>query len=233
MIKNVIQENKGQAVAEFGLSLLILLPLIFWILNFAELLNVRHKITEMTRFSAWEKAYGRTDHDIEERVKNTLNHSSLFSSSNNSVTIKRKIKSTQHDFYTLSLGHNNSPIGRRMIYSLGLNEDNHYIYTVECDEKLPFEHHVTLSGHYSIISDSWHLTDKSSNNKIDNKDLEYHVYRIFFWPLFNLEIKKFLDIFDKFQYNRWVQELVNLVGQKLDINPRGHPTLDHVPSPWP
>jgi hypothetical protein len=232
MLERMWRDRCGQAAAEFGLALLILLPLIYGMLRFGELLHEKHKTIECARFAAWEKAYGRRDADIDNRIRSIMREASLFSPhADVNVRIVPRHESTEDDLRTLSLGFSGPFIGDKMPKELDLKSNNHYVYTVSVRDRLTLGMNITLRSHCSLIANPWHLTDRNGRNGVDNLDLEDAVYGIYMWPVFNNEIETILNLSRRFQDNGFVRTLVWLTGQSLDIDPRGHPDLGAVPRP--
>lgn len=223
----LFSEDKGQAVAEFCIALLVLLPLVFWILRFTDFLNERTKGIEMSRYAVWEAAYGRESSDIRERVIEILKSSSFFTSRNSmTVEVNPKTESTRKDILSLSYG-----FGHTMPQDLDLKDQNYFTCSIHVKDNLIFGLPVSTTSRYGLISNPWHLTDRNQNGSLDDKDLELAVNGIYFWPVFNDQIRQVLDLSQRIQSNWAVQWLVSITGQSLDIDPRGHPKLDSVPMP--
>jgi hypothetical protein len=236
-------EEEGQALAEFGVALLVLVPLLFWILRFADLLTEKHRVIEMSRSAVWEMANGGEVSDVESRIRSTLSESSLFSSGSDiSVDVNIGIQSTEDDLKTLSRSY---PLyfigtGNPMATDFGLNFNNRYTCGITVRDRL-FGLPVSVSGRCGLIGDSWHLIDAGwfgGNGKIDNDDLEFAVYGVWLWPLNSPTLRALLDVNHAIQesdfmkvLSRWPFDMYSTFD--LDIEPRGHPKLEFVPRPSP
>ena len=239
-IRSVLKDD-GQALAEFGVALLVLVPLLFWILRFADLLTEKHRVIEMSRFAVWEMANGGEVSDVENRVRSALSEASLFSSGSDiSVSVNLGIQSTEDDLQTLNRSY---PVvfigsGNSMATDLRLNFNNRYTCGITVRNRL-IGLPVSVSGRCGLIGDSWHLIDAGwfgGNGKIDNDDLEFAVYGIWLWPLNDPTLRALLDVSHEIQesefmkwLSRWPFDMFSTFD--LDIEPRGYPKLEFVPRP--
>lgn len=223
----LLRDTQGQAVAEFGLSLLILLPLLLWMLRLGEIMHVKQTAIESARFAAWERAYGRDPADINSLVKKKIAGATIFTRDGAMrAHVETRSGSSKSHMRTLAAG-----IGRSMPKALGLRFDNFYRTRVQVSGRLLRGVSYTLTENYALVSDPWHLIDQDNNHRIESSDLEETVNRIYFYPVFSARVKQVLDFAGRLQ-NHWiVRTLVRWSGQELDIDPRGHAKLDEVPKP--
>lgn len=223
MIKKLFNHEAGQAVAEFGLALLILLPLTFWMLRLGSLLNLNHKITESARFAVWEKAYGRDEKTIMPMVEADIKNSVLFTDADqlqiSTAWNKESVK------FSAMLG---------MPARLGLKQDRYYVSQIKVQGDLLLGVNFSLNGRNAMLVDPWNLTDRDNDQQVDDDDLEDAVDKLFFWmPGIGGIITSKINVF------RTTTSTLNtifhfpalLLGGRCDIDPSGHPKLDAVPQP--
>ena len=230
-IRKIYQHEAGQAVAEFGLALLILLPLIFWMLRLGTLFNLKHKAIESARLAVWERAHGADEQAITELITRNIKSGALFTNpSNLEVGLSLTQKPSQHEIKSMA----DLPRG------LGLGADNYYVSEVTVQGDLLLGVKFSANGKYAMLADPWNLTDRDRNRRIDDDDLKDAVKGIFLWfpgigPATSGAIGTFLDTFEGFQEEirsfPLVGTILRAAGVDLDIDPRGHPRLDAVPKP--
>lgn len=231
MKRRYFADEAGQAVAEFCLALLVLLPLVFWMFRLGALMNLKHEALECARLAAWEKAYGRDEHAIEKMIKDDLQNSAMLIAPAQ-IKIKSGVStaSSRDDLVSLL----DVPDG------LKLNRDGYHLSEVRVQGKLLLGIDFELSDKSMLLADPWNLTDRNGNRRIDDEDLADAVDGIYFWmpgigKTTSGAIRTFLDSFESLQNTieglPLVGWLLRLSGHELDIDPRGHPRLDHVPQP--
>jgi hypothetical protein len=225
MLKRLIWESEGQAAAEFGLALLVLLPLVFWTLRFTDLMNERMEVIQAARYVVWERAYGRSESDIQAHAAGFLKEASIFSGGSH-VSLQVRVnppRSTRDDMWSLAL-----PVPE----ALGLQRNNYYTCSVTMRDQLFNGLNISSTARYGLIADPWHLTDRNRNGSIDNDDLEKAVYGIWGYPVLD-KLNGILDVSRKIQDSWIIQLLSHIPGIdfSLDIEPRGYPKLESVPMP--
>jgi hypothetical protein len=231
MLKKIYQHQTGQAVAEFGIALLVLLTLIFWMLRLGTLLNLRHKAVESARLVVWEKAYGRDENGITQLVESTIRNGALFSPpSDFEINARISRESSRNDYQALL----DVPDG------LGLKHDNFYVGDIRVTGDLLFGTDFSLRERFVMLADPWNLNDRNGDRRVDDDDLAHAVNGIYFWipgagPLTSGAIGSFLNGFSSLQRSirnlPLVGFLLRFAGIEIDIDPRGHPTLEAVPKP--
>jgi len=226
MFKKLWAHEYGQAAAEFGLALIVLMPLLFWILRFAELVNEKHKSIEAARYIVWESGYGRSRSDIRMRVNNMFSNASLFSPQGGlTVTPNAATRSTQGDFIFFSNSFLNVP------QALGLRFNNHQRANVIVTDELMFGIPVTIRSQAGLITNPWHLHDRNNNSRLDDGDLKDAVYDLHMYP-FTFLARRVFDVIGWLHNNRLMQWIAWFFGQAPpDVEPRGHTRLDDVPEP--
>lgn len=223
MVKKLYNHEAGQAVAEFGLALLILLPLTFWMLRLGSLLTLNHKVIESARLAVWEKAYGRDEKTIMPMVEADIKNSALFADADqlqiSTVWSKEAVNSSA------MLG---------MSERLGLKQDRYYVSQIKVKGDLLLGVNFSLTGRNAMLVDPWNLTDRDDDQQIDDDDLEEAVDKIFFWMpgiggMITSKISAFLTTTSTL--NTIFSFPAFLLGGTCDIDPSGHPKLDAVPQP--
>lgn len=228
MLRKLLNNNRGQAVAELGLALMILLPLIFWMLRLGDLLNMKHQMIEAARFAVWEKTHGRPDSEIKRMIETDIKSGTLFYGSALQVNTALGVESSKNDFTVFSVA--DAPA------ALGLRYDNYFLSRIEARGKTPFGFDYTVTENYAMLGDSWNLTDRDGDQKVTDKDLQASVKGLYFWAPWignysTAGLNTILDKLDDIQNNSIVKFLASWSGQQLDLDPRGHPRLDQVPPP--
>lgn len=230
-MKKFLKDESGQALVEFALVLFfILLPLVFWMLRFSELIEEKHKLIESVRFATWERAYGRRETDVKNQIKQIMRDASLYTRRSD-VTVKFNFTegSTHNSLKVPSLGFHLNEVTHNIPEVMELNQETHFSTEIIVEDKLPFNYNVELRDTYGLVSDSWNLTDYNMDNAIDNEDLREHVNKIIFWPGPSRTIKKILDFSNRLSKSYYVQKLVKWAGQELDVEPRGYQKLECIP----
>lgn len=231
MLKKIYENQAGQAVVEFAIALMVLLPLTFWMLRLGTLLNVRHKAIESARMVVWERAYGRSEAATKQLVESTVKNGSLFSRpSDIKLTTAMHRESSRSDYRVML----DVPDG------LGLKFDNYYVGDIRVNGNLPLGVNFSMRERFVMLADPWNLHDRNGNRKIDNDDLTRAVNGIFFWvpgvgSVTSGAINTFLNGAAKLQSTirnlPIVGFLLRFAGVEIDIDPRGHPKLEAVPRP--
>jgi hypothetical protein len=228
-----MMRDDGQALAEFGVALLVLVPLLFWILRFADMLTEKHRVIEMSRFAVWEMANGGDASDVEARVQSTLAEASMFSTrSDVSIDVDIGIQSTRTGVVALAVGINGEDTEDYPV-SDGLDLNYNNLYTCRIALRHPFLLGLptAVSDRSALVSDTWYLTDRTGNGEIKDEDLEKAVYGLYFWPDLSGAIATVLDVSHTIQ-DSWVCDAIEfLMNIDLDIEPWGHPKLENVPQP--
>lgn len=226
MLRKIYQHEAGQAVAEFGLALLILLPLVFWMLRLGTLLNLKHEALEFARLAVWEKAYGQNEKAIDELIRSEIKNAALFSNpASLQVSVIRRRESSRGEFRAMM----NIP------QRLDLTHDNYYISEVVISGDLLLGTKFSVNGKYAMLADSWNLTDRNHNRRVDDRDLQESLDGIYFWPVPSAVVKTVLRTSRQLQHTIRNLPLVGLLLQfidvEIDIEPGGHPRLNAVPTP--
>lgn len=231
MKRKYFDDETGQAVAEFCMALLVLLPLVFWTFRLGALLHLKHETIANGRFATWEKAYGRDEHAIDKMIQNDLqNNAMLIAPAQIKVKSGVSAASSRDDLVALL----DVPDG------LKLNRDGYQLSEVRVRGKLLLGIDFELSDKSILLADPWNLTDRNNNRRIDDEDLADAVDGIYFWvpgigKTTSGAIRAFWDSFEGLQRKirnlPLVGWLLRLSGHELDIDPRGHPRLDVVPQP--
>lgn len=228
MVRKLYKENAGAAAAEFAFSLLILVPLLLWTIRLGELLNVHHTSLEAARTAAWERAYGGREADIKTLVENTVKKGAIFSNQSNiNITTTFSRESSQDDYNIVSF----SGVPER----LGLLYQNYHKVRVVIEGQLPMGIDYSLQKSHILLTDPWNLTDQNNDRRITSEeDLEPVVYKLYFYDPISGGVASDLvnwglDFFDSIE--GFLGPILWLTGNELDIDPRGHPTLEHVPQP--
>lgn len=229
MLNKIRQLEEGQAVAELGLALLILLPITFWMLRLGSLLNLKHQTIQFARLAVWEKAYGRDENSIRQMIQKNIKAEALFSDAA-TITVKT-------DLTTGSSGGDYKAM-LDLADGMKLQRNGYYFAHIRVNGELPFGGDYSLDGKYAMLTDPWSLTDINKNRRIDDGDLQGRINRIYLWfPVVGRAtsgpIKEFLDTFESWQrkirnfpFVSWLLGLKN-----LDIAPRGKAKLNIVPPP--
>lgn len=231
MMRKYFDDETGQAVAEFCLALLVLLPLVFWMFRLGAMMNLKHEALECARLATWEKVYGREKHAIKKMITNDLQNSArLIAPQKLESQSGVRAASSRDDFASFV----DVPDG------LQLNREGYYHGSVRVQGDLLLGVKFELNGKYTMLADPWNLTDRNGNRRIDDEDLAEAVDGIYFWmpgigKTTSGAIRNFLDSFEGLQKSirnlPLIGWLLRLSGHELDIDPRGQPRLDIVPQP--
>lgn len=233
MSRKLFHHDAGQAAAEFGLALMVLLPLVLWMLRLGELLNMKHHILGAANLAVWESIHGRKETDIKKMVESELKAGILFSDrSRVKIETTLKVESSKSDFAIVS----KSGVPPTLLSDhTDACYENYYLSRIKVNGTLPLGFKYSLTEKYAVLGDPWNLADQNGDGQIADDDLAETVNEIYFWlpgvgPVISKSIKKVLDVSRDIQDNSFVRTLVRMAGQDLDIDPRGHPSLNQVPS---
>lgn len=222
-MKKLYGDSEGQAVAEFSLALLVLLPLVLWMFRFGDLLNLSHKAIEAARLTTWENAYGRSEVSTKELAFETVQSGALFSEPSN-LRIKVEVK-------------NESPqenLGAMLDFpkTLSLAQENYYTGEIEVKGKLLLGVPYTLNRKAALLADPWNLTDHDGDARLTDKDLKKVLEPTHFWiPYAGSTINSAIRSIVNAANNGIIKNLASWAGQNIDIDPMGNPSLDQVPGP--
>jgi hypothetical protein len=232
--RKLLHHDAGQAAAEFGLALMVLLPLMLWMLRLGEVLNMKHRMLGAANLAVWERAYGRKETDIKKMVEADLKANILFSDrSRVKIETTLKVESSKRDFKSVSW----SGVPPTLLSNhTDACYDNYYLSRIQVNGTLPLGFKYSLAEKHAMLGDPWNLADQNGDRQITNYDLAETVNRIYFWfpgagRVTTPVINTILNTGNRILNNGVVRILLRLAGQEPGtIDPRGHPRLNQVPS---
>lgn len=223
-MRNIAKHEEGQAVAEFSLALLVLLPLVLWMFRLGDLLNLSHKTIEAARLATWEKAYGRNEVSTRELALQTIESGALFAKSSHlQINVELKNESSRDDLAAML----------DLPQTLRLGQENYFVSEIEVQGKLLLGIPFSLNRKSALLADPWNLTDQNGDARItDKEDLKKVLEPAHFWiPYAGSAVNSAIRTIVNATNSGIIKSLASWAGQDIDIDPMGNPSLDQVPAP--